>query len=107
MTIRDGNFVLVDWDAFTGRSVWSYFDGQQTHYRIDYPVTELIEQNKSEANAAPSGWAGDWHKIASVPLNVLHSSGLDEAMTARDNKFVSKFLNDSDNRAWRTKKGRV
>ncbi len=107
MTIRDGDFVLVDWDAATGRSVWSYFDGEKTVYRIDQPVAEIIEQNKAEFNAAPGGWKGDWHKIASVPHNILYGSGLDEAMTGRDDKFVSRWLNDSSNRVWRTKSGTV
>lgn len=107
MTIRDGDFVLVDWDAASGRSVWSYFDGEKTIYRVDYPVAEAIEQNTLHRNAAPSGWKGDWHRVASVPLNLAHSGGLVDAMNQHDDKWISRFLNDSDNRAWRTKEGTV
>lgn len=107
MTIRDGDFVLVDYDHASGRSVWSYYDGEKTHYRVDYPVAQAIEQNTLLRNSAPSGWKGDWHKIASVPLNALYDTGLAEAMNQHDDKFISRFLNDSDNRAWRTKDGRV
>lgn len=107
MTIRDGDFVLVDWDAQSGRSVWAYYDGQQTHYRVDYPVAEAIEQNTLHRNAAPAGWKGEWHRVASVPLNLAHQGGLVEAMNQHDDKWISRFLNDSDMSAFRTKEGRV
>ena len=107
MTIRDGDFVLVDYDHASGRSVWSYFDGQKTHYRIDYPVAQAIEQNTLHRNAAPTGWKGEWHRVASVPLNLAHQGGLVEAMNQHDDKWISGFLNDSDNAAWRTKEGRL
>ena len=107
MSIRDGNWTLDSYDPALGRSIWSYYDGEQLHYRIDYEVSELIEQNKLEFNEAPSGWKGDWHKVASIPHNILYSSGFDAAVQQRDNKFVKRWLNDSDNQAWRTKPGRV
>jgi len=107
MAIRDGDFVLVDYDHFSGRSVWSMFNGEKTVYRIDYPVDKLVTQNQTERNNAPQGWQGDWHKVASVPLNMAYDSGLVEAMNQNDDKFISRMLNDSDNRAWRTKDGRV
>lgn len=107
MTIRDGDFVLVDYDHFSGRSVWSMYDGEKTVYRIDYPVDKIVQQNTEDRNSASSGWRGDWHKVASVPLNMLYDSGLAEAMNQHDDKFISRMLNDGDNRAWRTKDGRV
>lgn len=107
MKIQDGNWTLDSYDPHLGRMVWSYYDGQQMHYRIDYEVSELIEQNKLEFNSASSGWKGDWHKVASIPHNILHGSGFEEAMIQRDDKFVKRWLNDSDNRAWRTKEGQV
>ncbi|AYD02199.1 hypothetical protein [Neorhizobium sp. NCHU2750] len=107
MAIRDGDWELFDYDYATGRSVWRYFDGQQTIFRTDYPVHHLVEQNLLERQETPAGWKGDWHKIGSVPLNMAYDSGLVDAITQQDDKFVSRFLNDSDNRAWRTKEGRV
>lgn len=107
MTIRDGDWELVEYDHFSGRSVWRLFDGAMTHYRTDYPVEGLIEQNLLDRNDAGKGWKGDWHHIGSVPLNMAHSSGLVEAITQQDNAWLSRMLNDSDNRAWRTKEGRV
>lgn len=108
MTIRDENgFTLVDFDHASGRSVWSYFDGQKTVYRTDYPVAQTIQQNGDQINSGATGWAGDWHHVASIPLNVLYDSGMVDASSQRDDAFMSRWLNDSDNRAWRTKEGRM
>lgn len=107
MRIRDGDFELCDYDPHTGRSVWSFYNGEKTVYRIDYPVDGIIKANTAEKNATGPGWKGDWHKVASVPLNILHGSGLNDAMTQQDDRFVKRWLNDSDNGAWRTKEGRV
>lgn len=107
MAIKDGNWELVDYDFRSGRSVWSYFDGEKQHFRTDYPVDGLISENSAVRNIAERSWRGDYHRVASIPLNVLWDSGLVEAQSQGDDKFVSRWLNDGDHRAWRTKEGRV
>lgn len=109
MTIRDGDWELIDYDAATGRSVWSHFDGEKTTIRTDYPVQATIAENTAVRNAAQKAWKGDYHLIASIPLNLLHDEnvGLLKAQTQGDDKYVSRWLNDSSNAAWRTKEGRV
>jgi hypothetical protein len=77
------------------------------HFRIDFEVAKTLEQNKADFNVAQTGWKGDYVKVASLPHNILHGSGFDEAINQRDKKFISRFLNDPDNRGWRTKPGRV
>lgn len=108
-SIRDGDWELFEWDPVTGRTVWIMEDGDKTHVRTDYPVANLVRQNAEQRNMAQRGWSGDWHHIASTPLNLLHdeSLGLIEALDQGDDKYLSRFLNDSDNAAWRTKEGRV
>lgn len=109
MTIRDENgFELVDFDHASGRSVWMYFDGEKTVYRTDYPVSNLIDVNAEQRSIARSDWQGDYHQIASIPLNILfdEKTGLGKAQQEGD-AYFSKWLNDSDNRAWRCKEGRV
>ncbi len=108
MTIRDENgFELMEHDPVTGRSVWSYFDGEKTVFRTDYPVEATMAENEAVRNAADQAWRGDWHRVASIPLNILHASGLAEAHSQGDDRFVKRWLNDGENRAWRTKEGRV
>jgi hypothetical protein len=109
MRVRDGDFDLIDWDPRTGRTVWSMFDGEKTVIRTDTPVAQTIEDNTLFRNAASAGWKGDYHRVASVPMQLLYDDnlGLNKAIQQGDDKYVSRFLNDSDNRAWRTKEGRV
>lgn len=105
--IRDGDWWLVSHDEKLGRTVWATEnpDGSTT-YRTDYRVDPLIDQNAAQRNIAGKGFKGDWHQVASVPLNVYWDQ-LAEASRQGDDKFISRWLNDSDNRAWRTKEGRI
>ena len=107
MIIRDGEWTLVDSDLKLKRFVWARQnpDGTTT-YRTDYHADDTVEANRDMRNAASKGWQGDWHKVASIPLNVFHDR-LAEASRQGDDAYISRFLNDSDNRAWRSKDGRI
>lgn len=110
MLIRDGDWTLFDHDLATGRSVWHMNDAQgKDVFRVDYPVDATISENTIIRNEASKAWKGDYHLIASIPLGVVHDQniGLTKAMSQGDDKYLSKWLNDSDNRAWRTKEGHV
>jgi len=108
MPIQDANgFTLVDHDPATGRTVWSYFDGQKDIYRIDYPVEQTIKENAEARASASSNWKGEYHRVASIPLNIVHDSGFADAVTQDDKKFIKNWLNNGDNAAWRTKDGKV
>lgn len=105
MIIRDGEWTLFDSDIQLGRFVWvrTNDDGSQT-FRTDYRVDPTVEINQAQRNMANKGWAGDYHHVASIPLNVFHDQ-LAEASKQGDKRYISKWLNDSDHRAWRTKDG--
>lgn len=107
MRFRDGDWVLFDYDAKTGRQVWSMEnpDGSTT-FRTDYPVQPTVDINTAQRNLSRADWVGDYHQIASIPLNVYHEQ-VAEAAKQDDQKFLSKWLNDGDNAAWRTKGGVV
>jgi hypothetical protein len=105
--LRDGDWRLFDYDHATGRQVWMLQnDDGSTTFRTDYPVQPTIDVNTAQRNLSQKHWAGDYHQIASIPLNVYHDQ-LAAASQQDDQKFISKWLNDSDNRAWRTKDGQV
>jgi hypothetical protein len=105
--IRDGDWTLVHHDAEMGRTVWHLHQDGMDHFRIDYEVEKTLEQAQAEFNSAPSGWAGDWHKVMTLPHNLLHSTGLDEANNQRDTKHIRRVLNDRDLSKFRTKGGNV
>ncbi len=106
--VRDGDWILRDYDFKTGVSKWVLYepDGKIV-MRTDYPVAQTLEENAAHFNAAGDGWKGDWHRVASVPLNLLYDSnlGLIDAHNEGDEKYVKRWLNDSDNRGFRTKGG--
>ena len=106
MKIQHDGWTLYEWDPKIGRQVWyrENPDGSVT-WRSDYEVEPTIDINAAQRNMAAPGWAGDYHHVASIPLNILYDSGMAQAHTEGDNAFVSRWLNDSDNRAWRTKDG--
>lgn len=105
--IYDGSWYLVDHNAKLGRTVWALDNGDgSTTYRTDYQVDPTVEINKAQRNLAQPDWKGDYHHIASIPVNMFWDQ-LAEASRQGDDKYLSKWLNDSDNRAWRTKEGRV
>jgi hypothetical protein len=109
MRVRDGDFELISWDPKTGRTVWSMFDGEKTIFRTDTPVAQTLEENAIARNEAKAGWRGDYHRIASVPMQLLYDEnlGLNKAIQQEDDAYLRRWLNDIDNRAWRTKEGRV
>ena len=107
MEIRDGDWILVESDQKLGRSTWMRDNGDgTTTVRTDYAVDPVLEQNRLERNAQEQGWKGDWHKVASIPLNVYYDQ-LRQASLQDDQKYVAKWLNDSDHSGWRTKEGNV
>lgn len=107
MKIKDGDWTLFDYDPKLGRQVWyTVNDDGSTTFRTDYEVQPTIDVNAAQRNMAQDNWKGDYHHIASIPMNIYHEQ-LAEASRQDDQRYVSKWLNDSDNRAWRTKNGTV
>lgn len=109
-SVRDGDWELASWDPETGKTTWVHFtDDGRTVVRTDTPVQSTLDQNAAERSAMPTGWKGDWHKIASLPMQLLYDDnlGLNKAIQQGDDKYLSRWLNSSDNRAWRTKDGTV
>ncbi|OAP49039.1 hypothetical protein [Sinorhizobium americanum] len=107
MIVRDGDWKLYDYDFQTGRSVWVMEDGNRTHWRTDYPVENLVRQNAFTRHATAGNAFGDWTKVASVPLNLAHSKSLIRAHSEGDDRYVKRWLNDGDNRAWRSFEGHL
>lgn len=110
---KDGDWELVNWNPETGVQTWVkntvHPDGLiEQLFRYDTPVNEAnLAVNKEQSMLAGKSWKGDYHHIAAVPPGFAFHGYLGEAMQANDQKAISKWLNDSDNRAFRTKEGRV
>jgi len=79
-------------------------------------LTDFIEHTKAQYNANPgkTGWSGEVldpkNKIASLPLaiiNDLNAKGIMRGFHIQDPKAMKKWLNDPDNRVFRTRGGEV
>jgi len=103
--IYDGPWKLFAYDQETGRQIWSqWIDGKIT-FRVDVPVDHIVEANKTAINGDHPHRFGDYVHIAAVPLQLYHSAGLAKANVEHDDKYISRFINDGDNAAWRTREG--
>jgi hypothetical protein len=111
MTIKDGEWTLFEYTPELHRSVWVIYDsyGNPVAFDTRYEVEGLLSENEQVRNMAGAAWSGDYHRIASIPLNVVFDEnlGLMKAHSEGDESYLSKWLNDSDNRAFRTKEGNV
>ncbi len=99
---------LLAYDPLTGvETIFHYDDAEDTFTLEDRQtnVRQIVEQNVALANAARSDWKGDFHHVASLPLVVLHD--LKKRGILDDAKAFRKWLNEPDNRVFRTKGGRV
>ena len=75
-------------------------------------VSQIIEQNKKEYNATNGRWGEDVfdNKIASIPLTViddLNKAGIMRGFAVLDQKKFRAWLNNPDNRFFRTRQGKV
>jgi hypothetical protein len=75
-------------------------------------VTDIVEQNKKEYNENNGSWGGELfdNKIASIPMTViddLNKKGIMRGFHVIDQKKFRLWLNDPDNRFFRTRQGRI
>jgi protein involved in ribonucleotide reduction len=99
---------LIDHDRVSGMSSHFEYDAGTDMYllRNSQDVSGIVEANKREFNDAPRRHGdGIGRKVASIPLNIwfeLRKQGI-----TRDRKAFKRWLNDSDNRVFRTSPGTV
>jgi len=101
---------LLSRDVETGRETYfhSQYDGNKRFWIIDsrQDVSKFVERAKAEFNSTDerARW-GDGQKVATIPLVVLEK--LKREGISDDPKRMRQWLNDRDNRVFRTRPGRV
>jgi hypothetical protein len=103
------NSKLFDFDPVTGvKKMWHY-DADKDEAIIENIVdaTEIIEQNKVAFNQMDekANWKGDMHHVAQIPMALYYD--LKAQGIVDDPKRMKAWLNDSDNRFFRTRPGTV
>jgi hypothetical protein len=97
---------LIAVDPLTGTASYVDYNEADDSYTLvdEVDVTQLIERNKRLYNDAPARF-GELADISSIPMLLRHK--LIREGIWNDPKARRKWLNDSDNRAWRTRPGRL
>lgn len=98
---------LIQRDKDTGATDYYHYDVHTGGFTVEHvaDVEPVIEENKLIANAASRDWKGDLKHVARIPLVILDQ--LRKAGILRDPKRYRAWLNDPDNRVFRTHEGRV
>lgn len=71
-----------------------------------YAIPAFMEANKALYDASDGQRWGEGKVAARIPLSVLYGE-LAEPMREGDKDYIKKFLNDFDNRGYRTFKGQL
>jgi hypothetical protein len=103
---------LFDHDPFSGHTEYFHYDPETDGFSIEtqQDVEYIIETNKALSNDAPTRF-GELTRVASIPSVVvmqLAAQGiLSSAGAILDADRFRLWLNDRDNRAFRTRTGKV
>lgn len=99
---------LFDYDDYTGiKKVWHY-DAEKDEATIEtvQDVSSIVELNKIDLTQSENtGWKGEFHHVARIPLSVYYD--LKAQGKLDDEAFMKRWLNDSENRFFRVKEGKV
>jgi hypothetical protein len=99
---------FLDSDPLTGTETWFHWNGDGTFsIETKQDVTGVVERNKALYNEHDerTPWRGEWHLVGSIPLTVYFD--LKQKGVLDDQKALKRWLNDPDNRGFRTRPGQV
>ena len=100
---------LFDRNDATGITrLWHYNPAtDEATIETQQDVSNVVEENKDQFNATDNkaNWTGEWHKVASIPLNIYYELQASGKIT--DQAYMKRWLNDPDNRFFRTRPGQV
>jgi hypothetical protein len=86
---------------------WHYNDAtDEATIQTQQDVTDVIEENKNEFNQIDerAKW-GEFNKVASIPLSLYYQLKAEGKLD--DQAYMKRWLNDPENRHFRTRPGEV
>ena len=99
---------ILDYDPFLGITEYFYYDTDTDKCIVQQvqDTTHIVEQNKAQLAQSHSRdrW-GDMQKVATIPMSIwadLNAKGI-----TTDKAAFRKWLNDPENRFFRTREGKV
>lgn len=94
-------------DALGITRIWHYDqDTDQATIETRQDVSAIIEENKNEyAQIDERARWGEWTKVASIPMSIYYQ--LKREGKLDDEAYMKRWLNDPDNKYFRTRSGEV
>ena len=94
-------------DALGITRIWHYDpDTDQATIETRQDVSAIIEENKNEyAQIDERARWGEWTRVASIPMSVYFQ--LKREGKLDDDAYMKRWLNDPDNKYFRTRSGEV
>lgn len=98
---------LLDYDPLTQiRTDYHEIDDRHVGFETRQDVTDIIEVNKTfMADVDERHRYGDMSRVASIPVSVFFE--LERTGISRDPVAFKRWLDDPDNRLFRTRPGRL
>lgn len=99
---------ILNTDPLAGTTTWHHYDEMEdmTTIETSQDVTDLVESNKSQFNDTDErDRYGEMTRVASIPMNVYFD--LKKQGILGDQKKMKAWLNNSDNRFFRTRPGKI
>jgi len=98
---------LFSKDPVTGVTKWFHWDDTNDTFVIQtqQEVDNIIDANRMNYNESANESWGDGKVVASIPMTVYFD--LMKKGIANDPKALKKWLNDPDNRYFRTRAGHI
>ena len=101
---------MLDYDPATGTTQWFHFDNSTGKMGLEtqQDVTAIVESTKGAFNPVDerANWKGDVHRVASIPM-LIYNDLAKISNNFKDQAVIRKWLNDKDNRVFRTRPGKL
>ena len=103
---------LLSWNPYSKIREWLYHDPHTGAIAIETEgdVEDIVEDAKGRYNMVDENerWREGYNHVASIPLQVIDKIRREKGVNLlTDRRALREFLNDKDNRAFRTRPGRV
>jgi hypothetical protein len=100
---------LFSEDPIGGKRVLFHYDydSVQIVFETQHDVEPILDANNliRDSMDERANWKGEWHRVASIPLPLYFD--LKRKGIVKDPADFKRWLNDPDNRFFRTRPGRV
>ena len=99
---------LFSTDADQGITRTFHFDDEtgQATIQTQQDVTAIIEENKQEyAQVDERARWGEWSRVASIPMSIYFQLKAEGKLD--DQAYMKKWINDPENKYFRTRAGKV